>query len=160
MNTPNLDKLASESAVFENCYVNNPICTPSGASMFTGKQLPEHEVYKLHDILPSAEILFTRLLKETGYRTSLFGKLHVSGRLYEENNRHPNDGFDIYEWCLEASISMDSPYNAYSKWLKEKNPNFHAKLKKLGRKLLHIPKEYHLTHWASERTINFIKNYD
>ena len=27
--TPNLDQLATDGALFEHCYVNNPICTPS-----------------------------------------------------------------------------------------------------------------------------------
>lgn len=157
--TPNLDRLASEGMLFERCYVNNPICTPSRASMFTGKHLPEHGVYRLHDVLPDTEVLFPKYLKEEGYKTALFGKLHVSGRVFEENQRHPNDGFDEYEWCLEASISMDSPFNGYSRWLKEKNPEFHSRLKKLGRKLTNIPKEYHLTHWAAERTVDFINRH-
>jgi arylsulfatase A-like enzyme len=28
--TPNLDRLAQQGALFDNCYVNNPICTPCG----------------------------------------------------------------------------------------------------------------------------------
>ena len=31
--TPRLDRLASEGVRFEHCYVNNPICTPSRASI-------------------------------------------------------------------------------------------------------------------------------
>jgi arylsulfatase len=33
---PNLNKLASESAVFERTYVTHPLCVPSRASLFTG----------------------------------------------------------------------------------------------------------------------------
>ncbi len=160
VDTPNLDRLASQGVLFENCYVNNPICTPSRASIFTGKHLPGHGVYKLHDILPREEILFTERLKEEGYTTALFGKLHVSGRLYEEAQRHPHDGFDTYQWCMEASISMNSPFNGYARWLKEKDYQFYSRLKRERRKLLHIPVEYHMTHWAAERTINFIENSD
>lgn len=160
IDTPNLDRLAAEGMLFENCYVNNPICTPSRASMFTGKHIPGHGVLRLHDILPDSELLFTRHLQDLGYTTALFGKLHVSGRIQEEIVRHPNDGFDIYEWCLEASISMDSPFNGYSKWLKAKDPEFHARLKEQGRKLTHIPRDYHFTHWAAERTIDFIEHHE
>ncbi len=160
IDTPNLDRLAEEGMLFENCYVNNPICTPSRASMFTGKHIPGHSVLRLHDILPDSEVLFTRHLQELGYTTALFGKLHVSGRIQEEAVRHPNDGFDIYEWCMEASISMDSPFNGYSQWLKAKDPEFHARLKEQGRKLTHIPREYHFTHWAAERTIDFIQHHE
>lgn len=156
--TPNLDRLASEGVVFDNYYSTNPICTPSRASLFTGKHLPGHGVYKLHDILPEDEICFTKRLQQRDYHTALFGKMHVSGRIYEEARRHPNDGFDVYEWCLEAMLAMDSPLNSYAPWLKEQDPEFHDRLKAEGRKLLHHPRELHLTHWAAERTIDYIRN--
>ncbi len=157
--TPNLDRLASEGTLFENCYVNNTVCTPSRASLLTGKHLPGHGVYQLHDILPEDEVLFPKRLQQLGYTTALFGKLHVSGRLYEANQRHPNDGFDIYEWCLEGSIHLDSEFNGYSKWLQKHHPEFYRELNEKGRDLLHIPQEYHVTHWAAKRTIDFINQH-
>lgn len=158
IDTPNLDRLASEGTVYDNCYVNNPICTPSRASLFTGKQVPQHGVYRLHDVLGDEFTLFPKHLQNLGYTTALFGKLHVSGRVQEERERHPNDGFDVYEWCMEASIGMDSPFNGYAQWLKRKDPSFFAELKQKGRALKHIPRAYHLTHWAAERTIDFLGN--
>jgi len=158
--TSNIDRLAAEGVLFESCTVNNPVCTPSRASMWTGKHLPGHGVYKLHDILPDDEVLFSRRLRDAGYRTALFGKLHVSGRLHEEAHRHPNDGFDVYEWCLESCISMDSPFNGYTRWLREQDRDFHDRLVREGRKLLHVPRKYHLTHWAAERTIDYLRSYD
>jgi len=158
ISTPNLDQLASEGLLFENCYVNNPVCTPSRASIFTGKEVPAHGVQRLHDVLPDEETLFPLHLQRLGYTTALFGKLHVSGRIKEEKERHAQDGFDIYEWCMEASISLDSPFNGYSRWLKEQDSGFHERLRALGRKLTHTPREYHMTHWAAERTIDFIEH--
>ena len=78
--TPNLDRLAREGVLFENCYANNPLCTPSRASMFTGKSIPGHGVYKVHDLLPDDEVPFTKRLQEVGYNTALFGKYHLSGQ--------------------------------------------------------------------------------
>ncbi|MDE0717910.1 MAG: sulfatase-like hydrolase/transferase, partial [Rhodospirillaceae bacterium] len=34
--TPNIDRLADEGVVFENCYCNLPMCAPSRASMMAG----------------------------------------------------------------------------------------------------------------------------
>jgi arylsulfatase len=158
--TPNLDRLASEGALFERCYVNNPICTPSRSSMFTGKHVQGHGVNRLYEDLPDDEVLFTEHLRDAGYETALFGKLHVCGRVTEEAQRHPNDGFDIYEWCLEASLNLDSPFNGYAAWLQEHAPDFLERLKQEGRGVLHHPPEVHYTHWAAERTIDFIKNRD
>ena len=155
--TPNLDRLAAGGTLFETCTVDNPVCTPSRASIFTGKPVPGHGVLGVHDNLPETETLFTeRLRREAGYRTALFGKLHVSSRVEEQRQRHPNDGFDIYEWCLEPSVSMDSPFNGYSQWLDKTDPAFRAALARNGRRELHHPEDVHMSKWAADRTIDFI----
>ncbi|THK34605.1 DUF229 domain-containing protein [Ensifer sp. MPMI2T] len=157
--TPNLDQLGNAGAVFEHCTVDNPICTPSRASILTGKPVPGHGVERVHDNLPLDEVLFTeRLRQEAGYRTALFGKLHVSSRLKEEHERHPHDGFDIYEWCLEPSIAMESPFNGYTAWLRETAPDFLAALQRNGRGELHHPEAVHMSKWAADRTIAFIQS--
>lgn len=157
VDTPNLDRLGREGAIFDNCYVNNPVCTPSRSSLWTGKELPGHGVYKLYDNLPHDEVLFPERLRRAGYYTALYGKLHTSGRLFEAYHRHPNDGFDEYEWGLEASIHLDSPFNGYSRWLQAEHPAFYSELEAKGRALLHHPQEVHFTHWAAERSIDFIR---
>jgi len=154
--TPNLDQLATDGALFEHCYVNNPICTPSRSSLMTGKHLPGHGVYQLYDNLPEDQILFTEHLQRLGYHTALFGKLHVCSRYTEAEKRHPHDGFDVYEWCLDHAIHLDSPFNGYAKWLKETDPEFYDRLCREGKELLHIPREVHMTHWAAERTIDYV----
>ncbi|WP_163272154.1 sulfatase family protein [Chelativorans alearense] len=155
--TPNLDRLAASGTAFTRATVDNPICTPSRASIFTGKMVPDHSVYRVHDNLPDDEVLFTeRLRLEAGYRTALFGKLHVSSRLAEERRRHPNDGFEIYEWCLEPSVGMDSRFNGYVAWLRANAPDFLATLKANKRGELHHPEAVHMSKWAADRTIDFI----
>jgi len=156
--TPNLDQLATDGALFEHCYVNNPICTPSRSSLMTGKHLPGHGVYQLYDNLPEDQILFTEHLQRLGYHTALFGKLHVCSRYTEAEKRHPHDGFDVYEWCLDHAIHLDSPFNGYAKWLKETDPEFYDRLCREGKELLHIPREVHMPHWAAERTIDYVNN--
>lgn len=157
--TPNLDRLAAEGARFDRCYVNNPICTPSRSSIWTGRELPGHGVYRLYDCLPRDQIHFSERLRQAGYRTALYGKLHTSSRIVEAENRHPQDGFDEYEWAIEASIHLDSPFNGYSRWLQENHPAFYRELTEKGRALLHHPREVHFTHWAAERTIDFIRRH-
>lgn len=159
-NTPHLDRLAAEGVRFEQCYITNPICTPSRASIFTGKNVASHGVCRLYDNLPDSEVLFPARLRECGYQTALFGKLHVSSIDHEAHHRHPNDGFDVYEPCTEGCLRMDAPYQAYSHWLEERDPVFHQQLKKRGRRIGHVPEEFHYTTWAAERTINFLENRD
>ncbi len=157
--TPNLDRLATEGVLFENCTVDNPICTPSRASIFTGKPVPDHAVLRVHDNLPPDERLFPeRLRDEAGYHTALFGKLHVSSRVQEQESRHPHDGFDIYEWSIDPTVALESPFNGYAAWLAETAPDFLAALRRNGRRELHHPEAMHSSKWAADRTIAFIES--
>jgi arylsulfatase len=156
-NTPNLDRLAAEGVLFEHCYVNNPICTPSRASLMTGKHLPGHGVYRLFDILSPDQVLFTERLRALNYTTALFGKLHVSSNSHEARERHPHDGFDVYEWTNEGPSQWDSPLHAYRQWIEQVDPAFGERLRNEGRGVKHHPREVHFTHWAAERTIDFIQ---
>jgi arylsulfatase len=155
--TPNLDSIADDGVRFDRCYCTNPICTPSRASLWTGRHLPGHGVYRLDDILPPDQVMFSEYLQKAGYRTGLFGKLHVSGRLYEDENRHPHDGFDEYEWALEGPLNMDASMQSYARWLKEQDPDVYEKMHEMGRDFLHIPRHLHFTHWAAERSRDFIR---
>jgi len=156
--TPNLDRLASEGVLFERCYVNNPVCTPSRASMLTGKHLPGHGVYRLYDNLPDDEVLVTERLQGLGYQTALFGKLHVSSREFEHYRRHPHDGFEIHEQCMEGTLQMEAPLQAYARWLEKEHPGFYARLFEQRRALKNVPRQYHMTRWAVDRTVDFIRN--
>jgi arylsulfatase len=117
-------------------------------------------VFKLHDVLPHNQTLFPQRLRETGYKTALFGKLHVSGHSEETKHRHPNDGFDIYEWCPDPAIQLDSEFNSYASWLRTHHPDFFAKLQKEKKLLKHFPADAHLSTWAAEQTIQFLEQHD
>jgi len=156
--TPHLDRLAAEGARFTHSYANNPICTPSRASLMTGKPVPDHGVCRLDDQLPPEEILFPHRLRAQGYTTALFGKLHVSAVAAEAERRHPHDGFDLFELCNEGCKHMEGQYQAYARWLEQRDPAFYRRLKCEGRGLTHPPRDLHLTHWAAERTIAFLEH--
>ena len=92
--TPNLDRLASEGMKFADAYAACPVCSPTRASIMTGKyparlhltdfiaggQYP-HEKLKQPDwqkYLPLEEITIAEVLKAAGYATASFGKWHLS----------------------------------------------------------------------------------
>ena len=156
--TPALDSLAAGGVTFERCYVNATICTPSRACMLTGKPLPGHGVYRLHDTLPDDQVLLPAHLARLGYQTALVGKLHVSGRVVEAARRHPHDGFERYEWSNDPRIHLDSPLNAYAAWLREHHPGFLRRLESGPQD--HHPAEAHFSTWAAERAIAFLSERD
>lgn len=74
--TPNIDRLASEGMLFTNACVANSICAPSRATILTGKH--SHINGKIDNIFPfdTTQITFPQIFQANGYKTSMFGKLH------------------------------------------------------------------------------------
>ncbi len=157
VHTPNLDRLADAGRRYDRCYINGTICTPSRASLWTGKHLPGHGVYALHDCLPEDEVLFPDRLRDAGYTTALFGKLHVSGILREADRRHPHDGFDVYEWASDPSGPWGLD-NAYLKWMEERDPDLRQRIREHGQDAGPFPEPLHMTTWAAERTIAYLED--
>lgn len=85
--TPNLDKLASDGVRFTQSYSTYPLCTPARASLFTGLYSHNNDVgfnLKKDSILDQAEIIPTlgKTFKDAGYNVAYFGKEHAGGYGY------------------------------------------------------------------------------
>ena len=76
IDTPHLDRLASEGTLFERAYCPNPTCTPTRASMITGKYPSQHGAWSLGTKLSEDEHTVGEDFQAAGYRTSLIGKAH------------------------------------------------------------------------------------
>ena len=76
---PNLDRLAEEGTVFETAYCNFPLCSPSRASMATGKLCSEIGAYDNAAELPASIPTYAHYLRAAGYQTALSGKMHFIG---------------------------------------------------------------------------------
>lgn len=77
--TPNIDRLAEEGAIFTRSCVSNSICAPSRAALLTGK----HSFIngKVDNVQPFNwdQDNFPKLLRANGYQTALIGKIHLDG---------------------------------------------------------------------------------
>ena len=78
VHTPHLDALAERGVVFERCFAQSPVCTPSRASFLTGRYPRTTRVRQNGQVMPKDEVLITHLLAEAGYACGLSGKLHIS----------------------------------------------------------------------------------
>lgn len=85
--TPNIDALASEGMVFDNCYVTNAICTPSRACIMTGQYNQTNKIYDLHCHLPVEKQYLAQEMNKLGYQTAVIGKWHL---------HEPPESFDYY----------------------------------------------------------------
>ncbi|MEM8897443.1 MAG: sulfatase-like hydrolase/transferase [Bacteroidota bacterium] len=79
--TPNIDRLAAQSVLFENAYANSPMCTPSRASFITGRYAHAAGVSLLRSPLPDSTYTLAEHLKKSGFQTGIFGKNHFNSEL-------------------------------------------------------------------------------
>ena len=79
--TPNLDRLAREGMRFNAAFVTTSSCSPSRASMITGRYPHNTGAEQLHWPLPGKHPTFVQLLKREGYWTAAAGKWHLGGEV-------------------------------------------------------------------------------
>jgi len=89
--SPNIDKLAEESILFENCISQAWYTLPSVASIFTSRYPHNHMVTDKNLKLPENELTLAEVLKLYGYKTAAF-----TGGIFFEPVYGLNQGFDIY----------------------------------------------------------------
>ena len=76
--TPNLNRMARQGVVFDNCFSNNPVCVPSRKSLFSGLYPHEHGTLtnQQHTFLGTPDTMLSHFKKQ-GYRIGYFGKNHT-----------------------------------------------------------------------------------
>ena len=105
--SPHVDALASQGMKFTQAYAACPVCSPTRASILTGKYparlhltdfIPGRQILAdqkllrpdFHKQLPLAEVTLAEALKPVGYVSGAFGKWHLGGKGFEP----PEQGFD------------------------------------------------------------------
>lgn len=116
--TPNIDAVAQRGVRLEEFYSASPVCTPSRASIMTGRY-PTRSYAANHvffpsdspvatirrslgwaNALPADEILLPEVLARAGYATGAFGKWHLG----DQPGHRPNDfGFGQYFGILYSN---------------------------------------------------------
>ena len=98
--TPNLDRLASQGIRLTDCYSSSPLCSPARAGLLTGRTPSRCGIYSwiasgnpMH--LKRDETTIASLLKSNGYDTCHVGKWHLNGLFNNPEQTQPGDhGFD------------------------------------------------------------------
>ena len=75
--TPNIDRIAREGAVFRNTFCANSICGPSRACILTGLHSHKNGFLRNGDRFDGSQFTFPQQLQSSGYQTALIGKWHL-----------------------------------------------------------------------------------
>lgn len=151
--TPNIDRLAAAGTLFTNAYAASPVCSPTRASILTGKYpsrvgitdwIPGHDPKDrkllgpkdLHE-LPLSEITVAEAFKKQGYQTFFAGKWHLG----DEGFFPEDQGFDVNFGGHHKGSPPGGYYSPY------KNP-----------KLSDGPEGEYLTDRLTDESIRFLEN--
>ncbi len=179
LKTPNLDRLAAAGLSLDRHYCNHPLCTPSRASLITGRYPRSNRVYDNGCNLPAAEVTLPQVLSGCGYDTRAIGKLHLSswrepdGVSFESESfwasgRAPEEpvpyaGFDLVEICTRHI----NPYTGhYGVWLRKEHPDIVADWDSFLQPHSSgapqtsdwtLPPEFHANAWVANRSCSYIR---
>ena len=92
LETPNIDRLASEGALFVNAFHAVPLCSPNRATLLTGQYPSRHGIIDnvARDLASHHLETFNIPLQASGYRTAFLGKWHMG------NDPTPRPGWDYW----------------------------------------------------------------
>jgi len=100
---PHLDAMAESGLRFNRFYAAAPVCSPTRASVMTGRTPARTGVPGLHKRLCLQEKTISQALKDVGYTTAHFGKWHLNGvkgpgmPILPDDPNHPGHyGFDFW----------------------------------------------------------------
>ena len=160
--TPNLEKLAASGMRFANFYAPSPRCTPSRASLLTGKNPAQLHMTFVGEgknetgsatngrllapaastELPPAETTIPELLKGAGYATAHFDKWHVGRASPRIHGFDENDGAN----SNGGPDNVDNPHPKQLYAMTERGMDFIARQVKEGK-----PFYLQLSHYASRQ---------
>jgi N-acetylglucosamine-6-sulfatase len=101
--TPSIDRIAREGLLCRNAFVVAPLCSPSRASLLTGRYPHSHGIIdNTNRSAQSYELkTFPRVLHDAGYETAFIGKWHMG------NDPKPRPGFDYWVGMPGQGESVD-----------------------------------------------------
>lgn len=157
LNTPNLDRLASEGVRFTNAFCTNPMCMPNRATLLTGYYPNVHGVRSNGMILSQDVPTITQTLVDRGWHTAAFGKLHhqFNTAPYRINDKSAES---FYDWVFQKEgwypvrENFPIPYYGYQEvetvighgaclaghyldWLEERSPKLAENMRKRWKKI-------------------------
>jgi len=170
--TPALDRLAREGALFERAYAPSPVCLPCRTSLLTGQYPSTHRASHNHTELPEdVSPTIATVLRDRGYYTHIIGKSHfanchdpmtresapfIHNRDYYRTWKGPWYGFERADINIGHSTEKHACGMHYGAWLEDQGVDTeiyfgHTRYEQFG--TWDLPEEFHNSKWIADTTI-------
>jgi len=106
LETPHMDRMAQEGAHLANAFVSTSLCSPSRASILTGRYMHHHQIVDNQRPAPKGTAFFPQYLQKAGYQTAFIGKWHMG---HEHDD--PRPGFDHWASFKGQGTYFDPTFN-------------------------------------------------
>lgn len=155
--TPNIDALANSGVVFDNCYVQNPLCCPSRYSLLTGRYPHSHRVRSNWYAPREGEQSFAHAVGRAGYSSAAVGKMHFTpwndnfgfdGRIIAEAKFHTQCPDDYERFLALHGKSRKDMYDFADPVYKH---NLTAEKSR-------FPQELHIDSFVGRSSCEYLKN--
>jgi len=110
LDTPAMDRMAREGVHFANAFVSTSLCSPSRASILTGRYMHHHQVVDNQHPVPHGTKFFPQVLQKAGCQTAFIGKWHMG---HEDDS--PRAGFDFWASFKGQGVYLDPKLNINGK---------------------------------------------
>lgn len=100
--TPNIDRIANAGIRFDDAFVTNSICSPSRATLLTGKMSHKNGQKTNHDTFNGSQVTIPKLMQQAGYQTAIVGKWHLKSL---------PTGFDYWNVLPEQGYYYNPDFN-------------------------------------------------
>ncbi len=124
LKTPNINDMAKNGLTLHNFHAGAPVCSPTRATVLTGRASWRTGVYEHGYPLRIQEKTIAAALKAAGYHTAHFGKWHLDGLrgpgvpIYKEDRRNPGF-FGFEEWISVTNFFDVDPIMSHQGEFKE-----------------------------------------
>lgn len=106
--TPALDHMAASGFVFDRFYAAAPVCSPTRASVMTGRHPIRTRVTNHGRYMRPEEVTVAESFQAAGYRTAIFGKVHLGSGQPDSPCNPSAMGFD--DWVIGLNFFDNDPY--------------------------------------------------
>jgi arylsulfatase A-like enzyme len=155
--TPNLNRLSESCHVFDRTYVTQPVCTPSRASIMTGRWPHTCGLVRNNISLPVDTPCLPEMLPSGDYATAYHGKWHLGDELFAQH------GFDEWVSIEDGYTNNYSPgrdkstRSDYDQWVQAQGVHPHPE-KSIGRsEATRLPEQYGKPAFLAQESSRFIR---